>query len=101
MPDIELQGVIVTQGPDNPLAVEASPHDGLYLQTDDGRLLELIRDSMAAQVSIDFMWRRSRHYFEPYLNKRVTVSGYLSRRTIYSANIRDPLPEPPAGPLPD
>jgi len=100
MPDIELQGVVVAQDPANPLSIEASPHDGLYLQTDDGRLLELIRDSMATQVSIDYMWRRSRHSFEAYLGQRVSVRGYLSRRTLYSAMVTDPLPDGAKGPFP-
>ena len=101
MPDIELQGVVVAQDPDNPLSIEASPHDGLYLRTDDGRLLELVRNNMATQMSIEYMWRQSRQSFEAYLGQHVTVQGYLSRRTIYSARVTDPLPEPLKGPLPD
>jgi len=91
MPDVELQGVVVAKDPKNPLPSEPSSSDGLYLQTDDGRLLELIGDSMATQMPIDVMWQRSREEFEAYLGQRVTVQGYLSRRTLYSARVKEPL----------
>jgi hypothetical protein len=100
MPDVELQGVVVAQDPNNPLPSEPSSFDGLYLQTDDGRLLELVGDSMATQMPIDVMWRRSRGEFEVFLGQQVTVQGYLSRRTIYSARIKEPLPGERSGKLP-
>jgi hypothetical protein len=91
MPDVELQGVVVAQDSPDPLPVKASPHDGLYLQTDDGRMLELIDNSMAAQMPVHVMWRQSRARFETYLGQRVTVQGYLVRRTVYSARVIEPL----------
>jgi hypothetical protein len=90
MPETELQGTIVAQDPDNPLGISPSAHDGLYLHTDDGKLLELVTNHMATQMSVDYMWRKSRSAFEAYLGQRVTVRGYLSRRTIYSAAITEP-----------
>jgi hypothetical protein len=63
-------------------------HDGLYLKTDDGRLLELVAGSMAQQIPVEMMWRQSRKHFEPFLGQQVTVQGYLSRRTIYGALVK-------------
>jgi hypothetical protein len=86
MPNIELTGIIVDFDPNSP--VKAAPStDGLYLQTDGGKLIELITDFMARQISVGVMWRESRGDFEPYLGKQVTVGGYLSGRTLYSAHI--------------
>ena len=101
MPDVELQGVVVAQDANNPLLSEPSKFDGLYLQTEDGRLLELIGDSMATQMSIDIMWRRSRIEFEAFLGQRVTMHGYLSRRTLYSARVKEQLQGASEDPLPD
>jgi hypothetical protein len=99
MPDVELQGTIVARDPGSPLEINPSPHEGLYLQTDDGRLLELVVNNMATQMAIDYMWRNSRGAFEAYLGQRVTLRGYLSRNTLYSAAIAGPLPDASDEPL--
>jgi hypothetical protein len=101
MPEVELEGVVVAKDPNRFTPSEPSPFDGLYLHTDDGRLLELVGDSMATQMSIEMMWRRSRREFEMCLGQRVTVQGYLSRRTLYSARVKEPMPGGSDGPLPD
>ena len=90
MADAELQGIVVTHDPKGDLLVPPSVADGLYLQTDDGRLIELITLSMPTQMPIEVMWRQSRRHFEPYLGQRITVQGYLSRRQLYSARIIQP-----------
>jgi hypothetical protein len=88
VPDAELQGTVVTHDPKGVVPLSAA--DGLYLHTDDGRLLELISHAMPTQMPIEVMWRQSRGDFEPYLGQRITVKGYLSRRQIYSAEVIAP-----------
>lgn len=87
MPQIELTGTVVEQDSNSPFEMDTS-HDGLYLKTDDGRLLELVTGSMAQQIPVEMMWRQSRKHFEPFLGQTVTVQGYLSSRTIYGAMVK-------------
>lgn len=84
MPDVELKGIVVEQDPDGTFKTDTS-YNGLYLKTNDGRLLKLIGGSMMQQTPVDMMWAQSRQRFEPFLGQQVTVKGYLSGRTIYSA----------------
>ena len=84
MPNVELTGTVVDHDPNAPIQA-AQTTDGLYLQTDDGNLVQLVTDFMARQTSIAVMWSESREDFEPYLGKRITVAGYRSGRTLYSA----------------
>jgi hypothetical protein len=93
MPNVEMQGVVVAQDLNDPLPSDLSPHAGLYLQTDDGLLIELVGGSMVEQRSVESMWQESRRDFEAYLGQRVTVQGYLSRRTLYGAHVTEPLPD--------
>lgn len=89
MSDAILTGVVVAQEPGDHLGV-ASPHDGLYLLTDEGRMITLVRHAMYVQMPIEQLWRRSRASFEALLGQRITVQGYLSRRTLYSASVVAP-----------
>lgn len=84
MPDCTLEGVVVDQAPDQPAP---APRDGLYLALDDGRVIELVTYSMPTQMALDYMWRLSRPAFEGLLGQRATMTGYLSRRTLYSARV--------------
>lgn len=61
--------------------------NGLCLKIDDGRLVELVVDSMARQTSIAMMWAESRDEFAPHIGQRVRVSGYLGGRTLYDAQV--------------
>jgi hypothetical protein len=97
MPNSVLEGVVVDGATQNSQLGAANVHDGLYLQTDDGRLIELIRHAMPTQMPIDVMWRQSRRSFEPLLGQRATIEGYLSRRTLYSARVVSPLASAPEG----
>ena len=80
--EVTLKGTIVEKDP-------AQSNDGLYLFTDDHQLLALITDFMATQASTEYLHARSRPNFESYLGKEVTVKGYLSGRTLWSAMIID------------
>jgi len=79
------EGTLVAQDPGNPFA--PNPKDGLYLLRQDGKLLALVKASMATQMPVDVLHRQSRGIFEPYLGKTIMVQGYLSGSTIYSAMI--------------
>jgi hypothetical protein len=85
--EVTLNGTIVEKDPASPLP--ANPDDGLYLFTDDHRLLALVVDFMATQASTKYLHQRCRPDFEPHLGKKVTVTGYLSGRTLWSAVIID------------
>jgi hypothetical protein len=87
MPEATLTGVVVAQQPGDEQVIPPSPHDGLYLFTDDGRLIALVRDAMYVQMSWDYIWRHSRPVFEPLLGQHATIQGYLSRRTLYGAAV--------------
>jgi hypothetical protein len=84
---VTLKGTVVDKDPATPLP--ARPDDGLYLLTENNQLLALITDSMAAQMPIDLLHTQSRPDFEPYLGKKVTVEGYASGDSLYSARIVD------------
>lgn len=90
MAEETLTGVVVAQQPGDENGIAASPHDGLYLLTDDGQLIALVRHAMYVQMSWEHIWRRSRSTFEALLGQRATIQGYLSRRTLYSAAVVTP-----------
>jgi hypothetical protein len=50
-------------------------------------LLRLVADFMATHASPEHLHQRCRPDFEPYLEKKVTVTGYLNGRTLWSAVI--------------
>jgi hypothetical protein len=85
--EVTLTDTIVEKDPSSPLP--ANPNDGLYLFTEDHRLLALVTDFMATQASTEYLHQRCRSDFEPHLGKKVTVNGYLSGRTLWSATIID------------
>ena len=58
-----LHGTIVEKDPASPLP--AKPHDGLYLLTEDHRLLALVTDFMATQASTEYLHERSRPDAKP------------------------------------
>jgi hypothetical protein len=66
--------------------------EGLYLQTENGKRLELINTSMATQMPTDMLHRQSRPAFEPYLGQTVTISGYQSGGVLWNAAIENPSP---------
>ena len=78
-------GTIVEKDPKSPFPV--NPGDGLYLLTEDGRVLALVTGNMAAQMPLDMLHRTTRSTFEPYIGKSITIKGYLSGSTLYSAII--------------
>ena len=53
-------------------------------------MIRLVRQAMFVQMPIDHVWRRSRASFEALPGQRVTVQGYLSRRTLYSVIVVAP-----------
>ena len=79
------EGTVVAQDPGNLFA--PNPKEGLYLLTKEGKLLALVKASMATQMPVDMLHRQSRGLFEAYLGKTIMVQGYLSGSTIYSAMI--------------
>lgn len=83
--EVTLSGTVVEHDPDSPLPV--GTNEGLYLYTQDRRLLALVTDFMATQASLEYLHGRSRTAFEPHLGRTVTVSGYLSGSTLWSATI--------------
>lgn len=85
--EVTLNGTIVEKDPASPLP--AKPNDGLYLFTEDHQLLALVTDFMATQASTEYLHERSRPDFESYLGKKITVKGYLSGSTLWSAMIID------------
>ncbi|HEY5809169.1 MAG TPA: hypothetical protein VIT67_14445 [Povalibacter sp.] len=89
MVDTTLTGIVVTHEPGNDLGIVPS-HGGLYLLTDEGRMISLVRHAMYVQMSVDQLRLRSRASFEALLGQRVTVQGYLSGRTLYSATVMAP-----------
>ena len=91
MPNSVLEGVVVEGALQDSQLGSQNVQDGLYLQTDDGRLIELVRHAMPTQMPIDVMWRQSRRTFERLIGQRATIEGYLSRRTLYSARVLSPL----------
>ena len=80
-------GIVVDKDPNSPFP--PIPNDGLYLLTEDNQLYRLVTQFMAAQLPIDVLHRQSRSDFEPYLGQKVTVNGYFSGSTIFSANIEE------------
>jgi hypothetical protein len=90
MAEATLSGVVVAQQPGDEIGIAPSPNDGLYLLTDDGQLIALVRDAMYVQMSWEHIWRRSRPVFEPLLGQHATIQGYLSRRTLYGAAVVTP-----------
>jgi hypothetical protein len=85
--EVTLTGTIVEKDPASPLP--ANPNNGLYLFTEDRRLLALVTDFMATQASTEYLHQRCRPDFEPHLGKKVTVKAYQSGRTLWSAAIVD------------
>jgi hypothetical protein len=81
-------GVVVDKDPSSPFETDTK-NDGLYLQTEDGQLLQLVKDHPAVQVPVDVVWRRSRALYEPLLGKKVTVEGHRSHSTIFSAIVKE------------
>jgi hypothetical protein len=85
--EVTLNGTVVAQDTASPLP--AKPNSGLYLLTEDHQLLALVTDFMATQASTEYLRERSRPGFEAYLGKKVTVRGYLSGNTLWSATVID------------
>lgn len=85
--NVRLNGTIVEKDPESPFG--ASPNDGLYLLTGDQQVLALVTDYIATQMPIEQLHRQSRATFEPYIGKKVSVEGYLSGGTLWSAMIVD------------
>jgi hypothetical protein len=83
--EVTLNGTVVEKGPASPLSTK--PNKGLYLLTEDHQLISLVTDFMATQAPTEYLHERSRPDFEPYLGKKVTVKGYLSGSTLWSATI--------------
>ena len=66
---------------------------GLYLQTDDGRLLALIAENMATSIPPDAAHAQGRASFEPFLGERVHATGHDAGDTLWSAVVELQTPE--------
>ena len=75
MAEATLTGVVVAQQPGDENGIAPSAHDGLYLLTDEGELIALVRHAMYVQMSWEHIWRRSRSTFEALLGQRATIQG--------------------------
>lgn len=65
--------------------VERDGAVGLYLRTDDGRLLALVADTMVVSIRPEFAHAQCRRDYEPFLGKRVQARGHDAGDTLWSA----------------
>lgn len=84
--NVTLEGVVV-----EPAGLDGQPlktNEGLYLRTADGREWALIADHPAVQMPVDMVHRQSRAYFERFIGKVITISGFRSGSTLWNANVQ-------------
>lgn len=88
MAEETIEGTVVTHDPNAPFAPD--PHDGLYLITDDGRLLALVAARPFIQVPFDVAHRQGCPAFEPFIGKKVRVKGFRTGSTVWGAFVLEP-----------
>ena len=80
------EGTVVERDPDSPLHLVGG---GLFLRTEDGRMLRLIAGRVSESAPADYLHRVSRWRYARYLGQKVRVVGHPMFWTIWCAEIVD------------